>query len=73
MLIDGDWRRAPWIDLGDLRSKGAVVVWTAQRGSGRPKPLALARHRRDAGRPRARVGAAKSPAWREIQPLWPRG
>src|SRR5262249_1662916 len=25
---DGDWRRAPWIDLGDLRSKGAVVVWT---------------------------------------------
>ena len=21
-------RRAPWIDLGDLRSKGAVVVWT---------------------------------------------
>jgi len=31
VLIDGDWRRAPWIDLGDLRSKGAVVVWT---GSG---------------------------------------
>jgi len=28
VLIDGDWRRAPWIDLGDLRSKGAVVVWT---------------------------------------------
>ena len=28
VLIDGDRRRAPWIDLGDLRSKGAVVVWT---------------------------------------------
>ena len=28
VLIDGDPRRAPWIDLGDLRSKGAVVVWT---------------------------------------------
>ncbi|TMJ92922.1 MAG: glycosyltransferase family 39 protein [Alphaproteobacteria bacterium] len=28
VLIDGDWRRAPWIDLGDVRSKGAVVVWT---------------------------------------------
>ena len=28
-LIDGDPRRAPWIDLGDLRTKGAVVVWTA--------------------------------------------
>ncbi|MFL6797594.1 MAG: glycosyltransferase family 39 protein [Xanthobacteraceae bacterium] len=28
VLIDGDPRRAPWIDLGDLRSKGAVLVWT---------------------------------------------
>jgi hypothetical protein len=28
VMIDGDPRRAPWIDLGDLRSKGAVVVWT---------------------------------------------
>jgi Dolichyl-phosphate-mannose-protein mannosyltransferase len=29
VLIDGNPRRAPWIDLGDLRTKGAVVVWTA--------------------------------------------
>jgi hypothetical protein len=28
VLIDGNPGRAPWIDLGDLRSKGAVVVWT---------------------------------------------
>jgi hypothetical protein len=28
VLIDGSPPRAPWIDLGDLRSKGAVVVWT---------------------------------------------
>src|SRR5262249_9831262 len=28
VLIDGKPRRAPWIDLGDLRSKGAVVLWT---------------------------------------------
>jgi 4-amino-4-deoxy-L-arabinose transferase-like glycosyltransferase len=28
VLIDGDPRRAPWIDLGDLRARGAVVVWT---------------------------------------------
>jgi hypothetical protein len=28
VLVDGDPRRAPWIDLGDLQSKGAVVVWT---------------------------------------------
>jgi len=28
VLIDGRPARAPWIDLGDLRSKGAMVVWT---------------------------------------------
>ena len=28
VLIDGLPRRAPWVDLNDLRSKGAVVVWT---------------------------------------------
>jgi hypothetical protein len=28
VLIDGQPRRAPWIDLGDLHSKGAVIVWT---------------------------------------------
>jgi 4-amino-4-deoxy-L-arabinose transferase-like glycosyltransferase len=33
VLIDGDPRRAPWIDLGDLRSKGAVVVWTCAENS----------------------------------------
>jgi dolichyl-phosphate-mannose-protein mannosyltransferase len=27
-LIDGDPRRAPWIDLDDLAARGAVVVWT---------------------------------------------
>ena len=29
MLIDGKPERAPWIDLNDLRARGAVVVWTA--------------------------------------------
>jgi 4-amino-4-deoxy-L-arabinose transferase-like glycosyltransferase len=28
VLIDGEPARAPWIDLADLRQKGAVVVWT---------------------------------------------
>jgi 4-amino-4-deoxy-L-arabinose transferase-like glycosyltransferase len=28
VLIDGKPSRAPWIDLGDLRSRGAVVLWT---------------------------------------------
>jgi hypothetical protein len=29
-LIDGEPRRAPWIDLQDLRKRGAVVVWTEE-------------------------------------------
>jgi 4-amino-4-deoxy-L-arabinose transferase-like glycosyltransferase len=29
VLIDGKPARAPWIDLGDLKVKGALVVWTA--------------------------------------------
>ena len=28
VLVDGEPERAPWIDLADLRAKGAVVVWT---------------------------------------------
>jgi 4-amino-4-deoxy-L-arabinose transferase-like glycosyltransferase len=28
VLIDGSPRRAPWIDLGDLRARGAIVLWT---------------------------------------------
>src|SRR5499433_1895383 len=39
VLIDGDRRRAPWIDVGDLRSKGAVVVWTGSDPT--VMPLAL--------------------------------
>jgi uncharacterized membrane protein len=30
VMIDGLPRRAPWIDLDDLRKKGAVVVWTTE-------------------------------------------
>jgi 4-amino-4-deoxy-L-arabinose transferase-like glycosyltransferase len=29
VLIDGAPRRAPWIDLADLRRRGAVVLWTS--------------------------------------------
>jgi hypothetical protein len=29
VLIDGKPERAPWIDLADLKTKGALVVWTA--------------------------------------------
>lgn len=30
VLIDGNPKRAPWIDLEDLRRHGAIVVWTLQ-------------------------------------------
>jgi len=45
-LIDGNPRRAPWIDLGDLRSKGAVAVWTA--GDPTVMPIGLRRIAGDA-------------------------
>ena len=28
VLVDGRPERAPWIDLADMKAKGAVVVWT---------------------------------------------
>jgi hypothetical protein len=28
VLVDGNPARAPWIDLNDMKTKGAVVVWT---------------------------------------------
>ena len=46
VLIDGDPRRAPWIDLGDLQTKGAVVVWTA--GDPDVMPIGLRRIAGDA-------------------------
>jgi hypothetical protein len=27
VLIDGKPQRTPWIDLGDLRARGAAVIW----------------------------------------------
>lgn len=36
VLIDGRPGRAPWIDLGDLRGKGALVVWTGGGAHGLP-------------------------------------
>jgi 4-amino-4-deoxy-L-arabinose transferase-like glycosyltransferase len=41
VLIDGEPRRAPWIDLADLRARGAAVVWT--RGDLRTIPPQLQR------------------------------
>jgi hypothetical protein len=33
-LIDGSPARAPWIDLGDLRARGAIVLWHAEESPG---------------------------------------
>ena len=41
-LIDGDPRRAPWIDLRDLAVSGGVVVWTTGDRNTIPEPYAAA-------------------------------
>ena len=40
VLIDGLPRRAPWIDLADLRARGAVLVWTESDPHMLPKNFA---------------------------------
>jgi 4-amino-4-deoxy-L-arabinose transferase-like glycosyltransferase len=39
VLVDGSPRRVSWIDLGDLKARGAVVVWT--EGDPRVLPVAF--------------------------------
>src|SRR5262249_50302226 len=39
-LVDGEPQRAPWINLIDLRAKGAVVVWTDSDPAKLPVKLA---------------------------------
>ena len=41
VLIDGDLTRAPWIDLTDLRRRGAVVLWTSTDPHPPDMPAAL--------------------------------
>jgi hypothetical protein len=50
VLIDGQPARAPWIDLNDLRAKGAMVVWTGGDTAHLPAQFA-------AVAPNAEVGA----------------
>jgi hypothetical protein len=42
VLIDGEPRRAPRIDVGDLRRRGAVVAWIEGQQNVVPPPLARA-------------------------------
>ena len=41
VLIDGRPSRAPWIDLGDMLAKGAVIIWTSGDGDVRTLPPAF--------------------------------
>ena len=57
VLIDGLPRRAPWIDLADLRTRGAVLVWTESDPQIMPPALA-------AVAPDAEIGAPFQLPWR---------
>ena len=41
VLVDGSPARAPWIDLADLRGRGALVVWTSGDPNVIPVPLRM--------------------------------
>jgi 4-amino-4-deoxy-L-arabinose transferase-like glycosyltransferase len=41
VLIDGSPARAPWINLADLRARGALVVWTNSDPNVIPVPLRM--------------------------------
>jgi hypothetical protein len=43
VLIDGDPKRSPWIDIADLRRHGAVVVWIDYERQSMPEYLAIAK------------------------------
>ena len=51
VLIDGLPRRAPWIDLADLRARGAVVVWTDGDLSSLPESFAAVAAGAEVGAP----------------------
>ena len=51
VLIDGLPRRAPWIDLDDLRRRGAVLVWTEGDPRALPENLAAVAPGAEVGTP----------------------
>jgi 4-amino-4-deoxy-L-arabinose transferase-like glycosyltransferase len=51
VLIDGLPQRAPWIDLNDLRKKGAMVVWTGSDAAHLPPDFAPIAGNADVGAP----------------------
>jgi 4-amino-4-deoxy-L-arabinose transferase-like glycosyltransferase len=51
VLIDGLPQRAPWIDLDDLRKRGAIVVWTEHEPSQLPAQFAAIAPNAELGAP----------------------
>ena len=51
VLIDGLPRRAPWIDLDDLRKKGAIVVWSGGDTAHLPQEFASIAGNAEVGAP----------------------
>jgi 4-amino-4-deoxy-L-arabinose transferase-like glycosyltransferase len=51
VLIDGLPRRAPWINLDNLRKRGAIVVWTTGDADELPAPFAAVAPNAELGQP----------------------
>jgi hypothetical protein len=73
VLIDGLPRRAPWIDLDDLRRRGAVVVWTDSNPRVMPSAFAPVAAGAEIGTPfdlpAHRGGAITHVGWAVLKPM----
>ena len=72
VLIDGLPQRAPWIDLADLRLKGALVVWTAGDLNVLPEDFAAVAAGAEVGAPFVlpfrRGGSVQTVGWAILHP-----
>jgi 4-amino-4-deoxy-L-arabinose transferase-like glycosyltransferase len=75
VLIDGLPRRAPWIDMADLRARGAVLVWTASDPKVIPINLAAIAPGAEIGTPfdlpYSRGGGGVHVGWAVLRPQAP--
>lgn len=72
VLIDGSPARTPWIDPSDIRTKGAIVVWTDKDASTLPANFAAVAANAEIGTPFglqfARTGKSVRVGWAIIRP-----
>ena len=72
VLIDGLPRRAPWIDLGDLRKYGAIVVWSGGDTARLPAQFASVAGNAEVGAPfdlpMRRGGGVLHVGWAVLKP-----